>query len=66
MALNAETIGLLTDELDRLLRDGKIEKVQQPEKDLLLLTVRASGENRNRSAGMPFCIINTRSCSRFG
>ena len=46
MALNAETIGLLTDELDRLLRDGKIEKVQQPEKDLLLLTVRASGENR--------------------
>ncbi len=45
MALNAETIGLLAGELDRKLRDGRIEKIQQPEKDLLLLTVRASGEN---------------------
>lgn len=54
MALNAETIGLLREELDRTLRDGRIEKIQQPEKDLLLLTVRARGENRKlliRAAG---------------
>ncbi len=54
MALNAETIGALTEELDRKLRDGRIEKVQQPEKDLLLLTVRTAGENRKvliRAAG---------------
>ena len=46
MALNAETVGRLAAELDRTLRDGRVEKIQQPEKDLLLLTVRASGENR--------------------
>lgn len=46
MALNAETVGRLAGELDRTLRDGRVEKIQQPEKDLLLLTVRASGENR--------------------
>ena len=54
MALNAETIGALAEELDRVLRDGRIDKVQQPEKDLLLLTVRVSGENRRvliRAAG---------------
>ena len=54
MALDAETIGALTEELDRKLRDGRIEKVQQPEKDLLLLTVRTLGENRKvliRAAG---------------
>ena len=54
MALNAETIHALTEELNLTLRDGKIEKVQQPEKDLLLLTVRASGENHRvliRAAG---------------
>ena len=46
MALDAETIGALTEELDRKLRDGRIEKVQQPEKDQLLLTVRTLGKNR--------------------
>ena len=54
MALDAETIGALAGELDRKLRNGRIEKVQQPEKDLLLLTVRAAGENRRvliRAAG---------------
>ena len=54
MALNAETIGALAGEMDRVLRDGRVEKVQQPEKDLLLLTVRVSGENRKvliRAAG---------------
>ena len=54
MALNAETVGALARELNRELQDGRIEKIQQPEKDLLLVTVRAGGENRKvliRAAG---------------
>ena len=46
MALSAETIALLRRELEQELCDGRIEKIQQPEKDLLLLTIRAGGENR--------------------
>ena len=54
MALDAATIAALTQELSETLSDGKIEKVQQPEKDLILLTVRSAGENRKlliRAAG---------------
>ena len=54
MALDAATIAALTQELSETLRDGRIEKVQQPEKDLILLTVRSAGENRKlliRAAG---------------
>ncbi|MBR0162822.1 MAG: NFACT family protein [Oscillospiraceae bacterium] len=45
MALNAETIAALAQELSDKLTDGRIEKIQQPEKDLLLLTIRSSGTN---------------------
>ena len=54
MALDAATIAALTEELSETLRDGRIEKIQQPEKDLILLTVRSAGENRKlliRAAG---------------
>ena len=54
MALDSATIAALTDELSETLRDGRIEKIQQPEKDLILLTVRSAGENRKlliRAAG---------------
>lgn len=46
MALTAEIIAALSAELDQTLHDGKIDKVQQPEKDLILLTIRAVGETR--------------------
>ena len=46
MALSAETIALLRRELAEELCDGRIEKIQQPERDLLLLTIRAGGENK--------------------
>ena len=54
MALDAATIAALAAELSEKLADGRIEKIQQPEKDLLLLTVRAAGENKKlliRAAG---------------
>ena len=54
MALDTATVSALAEELSVRLTDGRIEKIQQPEKDLLLLTIRAEGENRKlliRAAG---------------
>ncbi len=54
MALDTATVSALAEELSGRLTDGRIEKIQQPEKDLLLLTVRSEGENRKlliRAAG---------------
>ena len=54
MALDNGTIAALTEELSRKLTGGRIDKIQQPEKDLLLLTIRAEGENHRlliRAAG---------------
>ena len=54
MALDSATVAALAEELSQRLTDGRIEKIQQPEKDLILLTVRAEGENRKlliRAAG---------------
>ena len=54
MALDSATVSALAEELSQRLTDGRIEKIQQPEKDLILLTVRAEGENRKlliRAAG---------------
>ena len=54
MALDTATVSALAEELSERLTDGRIEKIQQPEKDLLLLTIRAEGENRKlliRAAG---------------
>ena len=54
MALDTATVSALAEELSVRLTDGRIEKIQQPEKDLLLLTVRSEGENRKlliRAAG---------------
>ena len=45
MPLDAVCIHALAAELDDRLAGGRIDKVQQPEKDLLLLTLRARGEN---------------------
>ena len=54
MALDSATVSALAEELSQRLADGRIEKIQQPEKDLILLTVRSEGENRKlliRAAG---------------
>ena len=45
MPLDAVCIAALSRELNERLEGGRIDKVQQPERDLLLLSVRAKGEN---------------------
>ena len=45
MPLDAVCIDALAKELDERLSGARIDKVQQPERDLLLLSVRARGEN---------------------
>ena len=45
MPLDAICIAALSRELNDRLEGGRIDKVQQPERDLLLLSVRAKGEN---------------------
>ena len=45
MSINAETIGRIAEELNGRLRDGRIEKIRQPEKDLLLFGIRRYGES---------------------
>ena len=45
MPMDGLTLGFMVRELQETLRDGRIEKVTQPEKDMLVLTVRALGQN---------------------
>ena len=45
MPLDAVCIHALAAELEDRLAGGRIDKVQQPERDMLLLSVRAKGEN---------------------
>ncbi len=45
MPLDAVCIHFLADELRERLVGGRIDKVQQPERDMLLLSVRAKGDN---------------------
>ena len=45
MPLDVNTISAVTAELSMKLTGGRVEKIQQPEKDLILLTVRSDGTN---------------------
>ena len=45
MPLDAVVVSALRDELSQKLIGGRIDKVQQPERDMLLLSLRAGGEN---------------------
>ena len=45
MPMDGLTLGFMARELQNTLLDGRIEKVSQPEKDMLILTVRAQGQN---------------------
>lgn len=44
--INASFVTCLCEELNRELSGGRIDKIQQPARDVVLLTVRTSGENR--------------------
>ena len=45
MPMDGLTLGFIARELQETLRDGRIEKVNQPEKDMLVLLVRSQGKN---------------------
>lgn len=45
MPMDGLTLGFMARELQNALTDGRIEKVNQPEKDMLILSVRAKGQN---------------------
>ena len=45
MPFDGLTLGFMGRELQETLRDGRIEKVTQPEKDMLVLLIRAQGKN---------------------
>ena len=45
MPLDGLTLGFVTGELDAKLTGGRIDRVTQPERDELILTIRNGGEN---------------------
>ena len=45
MPMDGLTLGFMARELREALQDGRVEKVSQPEKDMLVLTIRAQGKN---------------------
>ncbi|MBR3020374.1 MAG: NFACT family protein [Clostridia bacterium] len=45
MPMDGLTLGFMARELKETLRDGRVEKVTQPEKDMLVLVIRAQGKN---------------------
>ena len=45
MPMDGLTLGFMARELQEALRDGRVEKVTQPEKDMLVLLIRAQGKN---------------------
>lgn len=45
MPMDGLTLGFMARELGETLQDGRVEKVSQPEKDMLVLTIRAQGKN---------------------
>ena len=47
MPLDAIYLSAVKDELEARIVGGKIDKVQQPERDTVLLTIRSNNENLN-------------------
>ena len=60
MPMDGLTLGFLARELRETLRDGRVERVTQPEKDMLVLLIRAQGKNHrlllSAAPASPGCI----------
>ncbi len=52
MALDGLTLGFIARELNDTLSGGRVDKAQQPEKDMVVLMIRAGGHN-HRLLSMP-------------
>ena len=46
MPMDGLTVGFAARELDALLRGGRVDKITQPERDTVVMLIRAGGENR--------------------
>ena len=46
MPMDGLMVGFVAEELNRALAGGRVDRITQPERDTVLLTVRAGGENR--------------------
>ena len=46
MPMDGMMVGFVAEELNRMLSGGRVDRVTQPERDTVLITVRAQGENR--------------------
>jgi len=46
MPMDGITLGLVAGELTQALAGGRVDRIQQPEKDEIVLTIRAGGKNR--------------------
>ena len=46
MPFDGLTLGLVARELDKALTGGRVNKIIQPERDEIVLTIRNEGENR--------------------
>ncbi|MBQ3080619.1 MAG: NFACT family protein [Clostridia bacterium] len=58
MPMDGVTIKLITDELHRMLAGGRVDKITQPERDEVIITVRNNGEN------YPLLISASAGCAR--
>ena len=47
MPMDGLTVGFIARELDRMLAGGRIDRITQPERDTVILVIRAGNENRN-------------------
>ena len=47
MPMDGLTVGFMARELDRMLVGGRIDRITQPERDTVILVIRAGNENRN-------------------
>ena len=47
MPMDGLTVGFITRELDKALAGGRIDRITQPERDTVILVIRAGNENRN-------------------
>ena len=58
MPLDGLTLGLIAGELNEALAGGRVNKIIQPERDELILTIRSGGENRQ------LLLLATANCAR--
>ena len=69
MAFDGFTVAAIVHELNSVLIEGRINKIAQPEKDELLLTIKASGNQYrlllSANPSLPLCYLRIRLVHRW-